>query len=57
MGRLKFRGKKKRMNRIASVRSPPFWAHIRKYGLKRVRTRRIRVNKEKSWKRGGKMKA
>jgi len=57
MGRLKHRAKKKRMNKMASVRSPPFWAHIRRFGLKRVRTRRIRVNKEKSWKRGGKMHA
>ncbi len=57
MGRLKHRAKKIRMNSMASVRSPPFWAHIRKFGLKRIRTRRIRVNKEKSWKRGGKMQA
>ncbi len=57
MGRLKHRGKKKRMNKIAGIRSPPFWAHIRKFGLKRVRTRRIRVNKEKSWRRGGQAQA
>lgn len=55
MGRLKFSAKKKRMNSRASVRSPPFWAHIRKFGLKRVRTRRIRVSKENNWRRGRKM--
>ena len=57
MGKLKHRGKKKRMFRMSNVRSPPFWADIRKFGLKRVRTRRIMVNKEKRWKRGGQMKA
>jgi len=53
MGDLKYRAKKKRIFKVASVRSPPFWAHIKKFGLKRIRTRRIRVNKERSWKRGG----
>ncbi len=56
MGRIKHRARKKRMIGLASISPAPFWAHIRKFGLKRVRTRRIIVNKEKSWKRGGKMK-
>ncbi len=57
MGKLKHRAKKKRMISISSVRSAPFWTHIKKFGLKRIRTRRIRVNKEKKWKRGGQMQA
>jgi len=57
MGKLKHRAKKKRLFKIANIRPPPFWAHIKKFGLKRIRTRRIRVDKEKSWRRGGKVKA
>lgn len=56
MGKIKNRAKKKRLNKQSNIRSPPFWAHIKKFGLKRIRTRRIRVNKEKNWKRGGKAK-
>ncbi len=57
MGKLKHRAKKKRLFKITNIRPPPFWAHIKKFGLKRIRTRRIRVDKEKSWRRGGKVKA
>ncbi|MCD6477886.1 MAG: hypothetical protein J7K87_02695 [Candidatus Aenigmarchaeota archaeon] len=57
MGRLKHRAKKKRLFRIKKIRSPPFWAHIRKFGLKRTRTRRVVVNKEKKWREGGRLKA
>lgn len=56
MGKLKYKAKKKRLVKQFKIRSPPFWAHMKKYGLKRIRTRRIRVNREKKWNRGGKLK-
>ena len=42
--------RKKRLGKIAKVRAAPRWADIRKFGLKRARTRRINVNK-KRWRR------
>ena len=45
-------GKKKKL--IASVRKPaPRWADIKKYTLKRARTRRIRAT-TRNWRRGRK---
>jgi len=42
--------KKKKLAKIGKVRSAPRWADIRKFGLKRARTRRIDVTKKK-WRR------
>jgi ribosomal protein L39E len=43
MSRNKPAGKKLRLAAEGKVRSAPRWADIRKFGLKRARTRRIRV--------------
>jgi len=44
MSRNKPAGKKLRLAAKGKVRSAPRWADIKKYGLKRARTRRIRVS-------------
>lgn len=56
MGKLKHRAKKKRLVKQSKIRGPSFWANIKKFGQKRIRKRRIRVDKEKKWNRGGKLK-
>ncbi|MBI4167728.1 MAG: hypothetical protein HY515_02110 [Candidatus Aenigmarchaeota archaeon] len=43
--------KKRRLARIGRISDAPRWADIRKFGLKRARTRRIRVDKIKKWRR------
>jgi hypothetical protein len=43
--------KKKKLGKIRKIRSSPRWADIRKFGLKRARTRRINIDKIKRWKR------
>ena len=50
MSRNKKLGKKKRLIAISKRRSAPRWADIRKFGLKRARTRRIRVS-TKDWRK------
>lgn len=50
MARNKPAGKKLRLAAKGKIRSAPRWADIRKYGLKRARTRRIRV-RTKNWRR------
>ena len=57
MGRLKHRGKKIRLLSHAKVTSAPVWASIRKFGLKRARSRRIRVLGTKHWRRDSKVQA
>ena len=42
--------KKMKLAKIGKVRAAPRWADIRKFGLKRARTRRIDVTK-KRWRR------
>jgi hypothetical protein len=42
--------KKIKLAKIKNVRMAPRWADIKKFGLKRARTRRIEVTK-KRWKR------
>jgi len=42
--------KKLKLAKVKKVRMAPRWADIKKFGLKRARTRRIEVNK-KRWKR------
>ena len=43
--------KKIKLGRIGKIKNAPRWADIRKFGLKRARTRRIIVNKIKRWRR------
>jgi len=48
-------GKKIRLVAKGKKRSAPRWADIKKFGLKRARTRRIKTT-TKNWRRGGKLK-
>lgn len=50
MGRNKATPEKKKLVAAGKKRSAPRWADIKKFGLKRARTRRIRV-RTKSWRR------
>jgi len=50
MSRNKTLGEKLRIIRKGKIRSAPRWADIRKFSLKRARTRRIRVS-TKNWRR------
>jgi len=43
--------KKIKLGRIRKIRSAPRWVDIKKFGLKRARTRRINIDKIKRWKR------
>ncbi|MEM0480767.1 MAG: hypothetical protein QXQ14_01085 [Candidatus Aenigmatarchaeota archaeon] len=43
--------KKIKLGAIAKIKDAPIWASIRKFGLKRVRTRRIRAYIETNWRR------
>ena len=42
--------KKKKLAKVKNVRQAPRWADIKKFGIKRARTRRIEVTK-KRWRR------
>ncbi|MEM5853985.1 MAG: hypothetical protein QXS37_03260 [Candidatus Aenigmatarchaeota archaeon] len=44
--------KKIKLGKIRKRKQAPRWADIRKFGLKRARTRRISVDKVKKWRRG-----
>lgn len=48
---IKSLGKKIKLGKIRKVKAAPRWADIRKYGLKRVRRRRVSVT-VKRWRRG-----
>ena len=50
MARNKPSGKKNRLTAKGKIRSAPRWADIKKFGLKRARTRRIRGS-TKRWRR------
>ncbi len=50
MARNKPLGKKLRLSARGKVRSAPRWADIKKFGLKRARSRRVRVY-TKQWRR------
>ena len=50
MARNKKTGKKLRLAAKGKLRSAPRWADIKKFGLKRARSRRIRV-RTKQWRR------
>jgi len=43
--------KRAKLVRIKKVKSAPRWADIRKFGMKRARTRRINIDKVKRWRR------
>lgn len=43
--------RKIKLGKIRKVRTAPRWADVRKFGLKRARTRRIDVDKVKRWRR------
>lgn len=43
--------KKLKLVKIGKIRMAPRWADIKKFGLKRARTRRITVDKVKRWRR------
>lgn len=51
MGRNKTHGKKKKLIKLGKSRGAPRWADIKKFGLKRARTRRIRVHEVKHWRK------
>ena len=44
-------GKKLKLGALSKIRASPRWADIRKFGLKRARSRRINVDKVKRWRR------
>ena len=48
---IKSLSKKVKLGKIKKIKMAPRWADIRKFGLKRARTRRIDVNKVKRWRR------
>ena len=43
--------KKKKLGKIKKTRNAPRWADLKKFGLKRARSRRINVDKVKKWRR------
>ncbi|MBU0953502.1 MAG: hypothetical protein KKA90_03720 [Nanoarchaeota archaeon] len=50
MSRNKASGRKRRLINRATKRDAPRWADIKKFGLKRARTRRIRASR-RNWRR------
>lgn len=50
MSRNKTTAVKKKLAALGKLRSAPRWADIKKFGLKRARTRRVRV-RTKHWRR------
>ena len=50
MSRNKSSGKKRKLAALARIRPSPRWADIKKFSLKRARSRRIRVSLKK-WRR------
>ena len=50
MSRNKTIGKKLKLIALGKIRSAPRWADIKKFGLRRARTRRVRV-RTKNWRR------
>ncbi len=43
--------KKIKLAKIGNIKMSPRWADIRKFGLKRARTRRVNVDKIKRWRK------
>lgn len=50
MGR-KSLSKKIKLGKIGKIKNAPRWVDIKKFGLKRARTRRVIINKIKRWRR------
>jgi len=48
---IKSLSKKIKLGKIKKVRNAPRWVDIKKYGMKRARTRRVNVDKIKRWRR------
>jgi len=48
---IKHISKKIKLGKIRKVRTAPRWVDIKKFGLKRARTRRVSVSKVKKWRR------
>ncbi|MCS7105867.1 MAG: hypothetical protein NZ942_00925 [Candidatus Aenigmarchaeota archaeon] len=48
---IKSLSKKIKLGKIRKIKTAPRWADIKKFGLKRARTRRIEVDKIKKWRR------
>lgn len=44
--------KKKKLGKIRKIRNAPRWVDIKKFSMKRARTRRVNVDKVKKWRRG-----
>lgn len=51
MSRNKLLAKKLKLISSSKRRSAPRWADIKKFGLKRARTRRIRSSSRRNWRR------
>lgn len=47
LGKIQKLSRKLRLIKKKKVRSAPRWADIKKYGMKRARTRRIRITKKR----------
>jgi hypothetical protein len=52
MSTIKPFGKKIKLIKKGKIKDAPRWADIKKFGLKRARSRRIRSSKKKNWRRG-----
>jgi hypothetical protein len=48
---IKSLSKKIKLAKIGKIRVAPRWADIKKFGMKRARTRRVNVDKIKRWRR------
>ncbi len=48
---IKSSSKKNKLVKIGKIRLAPRWADIKKFGMKRARSRRINVDKVKRWRR------
>lgn len=48
---IKHLSKKIKLGKIRKFKNAPRWVDIRKFGLKRARSRRVRVDKVKKWRR------
>lgn len=48
---IKHISKKIKLAKVGKYRNAPRWADIKKFGLKRARSRRIQVGKIKRWRR------
>lgn len=51
---IRSKSKKLKLAKKGKIRQAPRWADIRKFGLKRARTRRVQVDKIKRWRRSRK---